>query len=98
MSLQSSIDITYNSEIDFEKLINSLLNTNWHLNDNGNITYCIDDDFEWISGDLNNSKEIINLIGERFFNNQLAGIAILDKNSTGFLLHFYLEKQKLCFC
>jgi hypothetical protein len=88
MGLQASIDITYSKEIELESFIRSLINIGWNINDYDRITYLTNDDFDWESTDLIKEEFIMQLMLERFKNNEIVGITLTLSNLTGCLFHF----------
>lgn len=95
MSVQASIDLKFDQELDFLSLLNLAEGINWTYNDYGKITYLDNDDFEWKRGELSNLDKIKSILENRFKKNELAAIAIVHESSTGLLLHFMPNKTEL---
>ena len=95
MGLQASIDLTYSKEIDIKSFIESLFNVGWDTNDNGKITYLLNDDYDWESANLNDQEAIKKMLLDRFSINKTVGIALTLPNLTGALFHFLPTKNEV---
>ncbi len=76
--MQAFITIKYHSRFDPMILIESLLSYNWSLDDFGNISFMVNDDFDWERADHAIKDVVFKMINERIINNRICGITMIN--------------------
>jgi hypothetical protein len=95
MGLQASIEITYSKELNLKDFLNLLFEKQWHYNDHDTITFLSNDEFDWENESLINYNVVLNLLNERFTDNKIIGIALLNNDNRGGLFHFLPDKKEI---
>ncbi|PBI83248.1 hypothetical protein BSF41_46020 [Flavobacterium sp. ACN2] len=95
MGLQASIQISYSIDLDVIDFLNLLFEKEWHYNDYNKITFLVNNDFDWEIESIDNYDLILDSLDKRFTNNEIIGIALLNKNNIGGLLHFLPGKKEV---
>lgn len=80
MSVQSYIKIKPQQKIDFNQVLDDLLNADWDKNDHGSINYCIEEeeDFHWYSKHPNMWKEIKQELLKEHLENKVVGLVLIN--------------------
>lgn len=95
MGLQASIEISYSINLNLINFLKLLFEKEWHCNDYNKITFLANEDFDWKSESLDNYDFILDSLNKRFTNNEIIGIALLNKNNIGGLFHFLPGKKEV---
>ncbi len=97
MSVQASIEISFNEDLDILNVLEILEELGWqYADDLGKISFLINDDFEWEIGKINNLNMIKNILKIRFETNKITGIIIFNKKGgEGCLFHFMPLKREI---
>ncbi|MDY0907824.1 hypothetical protein [Pedobacter sp. CFBP9032] len=97
MSVQASIEISYNEDLDILNVLSVLEKLGWqYVDDSEKISFLINDDFEWEIGEVNNLNAIKKMLKIRFETNKITGIIIFNKKGgEGCLFHFMPSKQEI---
>ncbi|WP_419487083.1 hypothetical protein [Chryseobacterium bernardetii] len=83
MGLNASIQIKFNTNIDFLEIINLSLKNNWYTDDYGRLSYMDNDDYDWKETNLDNDKDILNKLEARFKKNEVVSINLLYEKYYG---------------
>lgn len=83
MGVNASIEIKFNENIDFSKIINLLLKNNWYINDYGRLSYMDNDDYDWKETDLKNYKDILDKLETRLKKDKAISINLLYEKYYG---------------
>lgn len=96
MSRTASIEISYNSNIDFVDFVDKLISSEWDYNDYGKIRYTIGEEFEWKTDLLKNFQIVINKIKSEYSKDKIIAINFLYKGIYGGNFIF-INKTKIAF-